>query len=77
MATEDLIAEKVRTLPPEEKREVLDCGEFLEHRRLSKQPRKSALGMWAELNITLTDEDIAEARREMWATFPRDLLERN
>ena len=32
-------------------------------------PRKSLRGLWRGANIT--DEDIAEVRREMWADFPR------
>jgi len=32
-------------------------------------PRKSLRGLWKGLNIT--EEDIAEARREMWGDFPR------
>jgi hypothetical protein len=26
-----------------------------------------------DLNIHITEEDIAEARREMWGDFPRDI----
>ena len=33
-------------------------------------PRKSLRGLWQGLDIT--DEDIAEARREMWGNFPRE-----
>ena len=33
-------------------------------------PRKSLLGLWRGLD--LTDQDIADARREMWADFPRE-----
>ncbi|MBU1662653.1 MAG: hypothetical protein KKD28_14415 [Chloroflexi bacterium] len=33
-------------------------------------PRKSLRGIWSDLDIT--DEDIAEVRREMWANFPRE-----
>ena len=33
-------------------------------------PRESLYGLWKGLNIT--DEDIAEARREMWGNFPRE-----
>lgn len=33
-------------------------------------PRESLYGLWRGLNIT--DEDIAEARREMWGNFPRE-----
>jgi hypothetical protein len=33
-------------------------------------PRKSLRGLWRGLDIT--EEDIAEARREMWSSFPRE-----
>ncbi len=32
-------------------------------------PRKSLRGLWKGVDVT--DEDIAEVRREMWANFPR------
>jgi len=35
-----------------------------------KQPRKSLRGLWRGLDIT--EEEIDEARREMWANFPRE-----
>lgn len=35
----------------------------------SAKPRESLRGLWKGLNIT--DEDITEMRREMWADFPR------
>jgi len=34
------------------------------------EPRESLRGIWQGLDIT--DEDIAETRREMWGNFPRD-----
>jgi hypothetical protein len=37
-----------------------------------KTPRKSLRGLWAEFNIDISDEDIAELRREMWGNFPRE-----
>ncbi len=33
------------------------------------KPRESLRDLWKGLNIT--DEDITEMRREMWANFPR------
>ncbi|MGH9768618.1 MAG: hypothetical protein ACREAB_14400 [Blastocatellia bacterium] len=33
-------------------------------------PRESLRGIWQGLDIT--DEDIAEVRREMWGNFPRE-----
>jgi len=33
-------------------------------------PRKSLRGLWRGLDIT--EEEIAEARREMWSNFPQE-----
>ena len=33
-------------------------------------PRKSLRGLWRGLDIT--EQEIAEARREMWSSFPRE-----
>lgn len=33
-------------------------------------PRKSLRGLWRGLDIT--EEEIAEARREMWGNFPQE-----
>lgn len=33
-------------------------------------PRESLRGLWKGVNIT--EEDIAEIRREMWGNFPRE-----
>ena len=69
---EQTVLEKLRALPPEKQQEVLDFVEFLEHKSLPKQPRRSLKGLWADLGISITEEDIAEARREMWGNFPRE-----
>jgi len=38
-------------------------------------PRKlrSLEGLLEDLNVDFTEEDIAQARREMWGNFPRDI----
>lgn len=36
---------------------------------IDDRPRQSLRGLWK--GIDLSDEDIAEARREMWSNFPR------
>ena len=64
--------EKLRDLPPERQQEVLDFVEFLVERATPELRRRSAEGLWADLDVDITDEDIAEARREMWSNFPRD-----
>ena len=70
VTVEDAILEKVRALPPEKKAEVLEYVSGLGVER--RKPFRSPKGILADLDFTLTEEDLAEARREMWANFPRD-----
>ena len=73
MTLEQQVLEKLRDLPPEKQKEVLDFVDLLKEKLGPKKPRRSLLGLWADLNIHITEEDIAEARREMWGNFPRDI----
>jgi len=73
MTIEQQVLEKLRDLPPEKQKEVLDFVDSLKEKHGPKKPRRSLLGLWADLNIHITEEDIAEARREMWGNFPRDI----
>jgi hypothetical protein len=70
---EQAVVELLRGLPVDRQREVLDFAEFLRQRHGPRSPRQSVRGLWADLNIDVTEEDIAEARREMWGGFPRDI----
>jgi hypothetical protein len=72
MNIEQSVLEKLRELPPEQQREVLDFAEFLHQKSIAKRPRRSLKGLWADLGVQITEEDIAEARREMWGNFPRE-----
>lgn len=72
MNLEQTVVEKLRVLPPDKQQEALDFIEFLEHKTGARRPRRSVEGLWADLQVDLTEEDIAEARREMWGTFPRE-----
>lgn len=69
MATWDLIAEKTLDLSQKQQEEVLKFVEFLRREGGSKGPRKSLRGIWKGFDIS--SEDIHQARREMWSTFPR------
>lgn len=80
----ETIAGKAQALPLEMQREVLNFVEFKlqQSKRVSEQTdavvasarqrRPSNFGSLAHLGIAVTDEDIAEVRREMWANFPRE-----
>lgn len=73
MTIEEQVLEKLRALPPEKKREVLEFVESLKTQNGEKKPRKSLRGLWAGMGFHVAEEDIAEARREMWGNFPRDI----
>jgi hypothetical protein len=72
MDIEELVIEKLRGLAPDQKKEVLDFVEFLREKRVPKQPLRGFQGIWADLGVEITAQDIAEARREMWGDFPRE-----
>ncbi|MFM9268565.1 DUF2281 domain-containing protein [Tychonema sp. BBK16] len=71
MNLEQAVLDKLRELPPNQQQEVLDFAEFLHQKNFLKRPLKSVKGMWANLDIDITEEDIAQARKEMWGNFPR------
>lgn len=73
MTIEEQVLEKLREFPPEKQKEVLDFADFLKQRNGSPNPLHSLEGLLADLNIDITEEDIAQARREMWGKFPRDI----
>lgn len=72
MTVVESIVERVENLSVERQREVLDFAEYLQHKEKSdgKKPSRSLEGMWKGVDIT--EEDIDEIRREMWANFPRE-----
>ncbi len=72
MSIEEKVLEKLRDLPPEKQREVLEFVESLK-KDGAKKPLRSLEGLWADLDIDITEEELAEARREMWGKFPRDI----
>ncbi|KOR35588.1 hypothetical protein AM228_17475 [Planktothricoides sp. SR001] len=72
MNLEQAVLDKLQTLPPDKQQEVLDFAEFLQQKIISKKPRKSVKGMWNNLDINITEADIAQARKEMWGNFPRE-----
>jgi hypothetical protein len=73
MSIEQSILEKVRALPSDKQQEVLDFVEFLQQKANVKRPSRSLEGALANLNLHISEEDIAEARREMWGNFPRSI----
>ena len=67
-AIEEAVVSKLRELSADKQQEVLDFANFLGTK--PKHPRKSSYGLWKDLGISISEEDIAEARREMWRGCP-------
>jgi len=72
MTSEEALLEQFKVLPPDLKREAIHFVEFLQTKINKKNPRVSLEGIWADMNVNVTEEDIAEARKEMWSNFPRE-----
>lgn len=72
MTIEQQVVKERRDLTPEKQKEVLEFVDSLKKQAGPKKPLRSLPGLWADLNILITEEDIAQARREMWGNFPRN-----
>ena len=72
MSLEQAILEAVRVLPAEKQQEVLNHAAKLRDEAGGKRPFKSVKGLWADLGISLSAEEIEESRRDMWRNFPRE-----
>jgi len=73
MTLEEAVLETLRELPVDKQQEVLDFAQYLKQKTAPKRPKRSLKGLCADLNIQITEEDIAEARQEMWGNFPREI----
>ena len=76
MSIEKSLLEKLEKLPAEKRQEVLDFVESLEKKAAQKRARRSLKGLWADLGVAITADDIAEARREMWGSEQTGLSKR-
>ena len=72
MTIDDAVIAALRKLPPDKQQTVLDLAEFLAEKYAVKLPRKSMSGALSHLNISISKEELDEARREMWTNFPRE-----
>ena len=72
MSVAESVIEKMHSLTPDQQREVLELVDALAKTHTTKAPRQTLLGLCADLGIEITEDDIAEARKEMWGNFPRE-----
>jgi hypothetical protein len=72
MSLEQAILEAVRALPADKQQEILSHATRLREETPPKKPFKSIKGLWADLGISLSTEEIDENQRDMWKNFPRE-----
>jgi hypothetical protein len=72
VSLEESIMEAVRTLPAEKQQDILRYATRLRGEAAKQKPFKSVKGLWADLGISLSAEDIEENQSEMWTDFPRE-----
>lgn len=76
MKTYDEVLIIAQQLSPNDKARLLEDISAALRRELAqsemekKKPKRSLLGLWEGLRIS--EEDIDDARREMWGDFPRE-----
>ena len=72
MTSEEVLLQKIKVLPPDLKQKAIEFVDSLQNEVQKKTPRVSLKGIWADLNVNITDEDIREARNEMWRGYTKD-----
>jgi galactose-1-phosphate uridylyltransferase len=73
MKIPELVLEKLRDLPLDKQQAVLEFVESLRENGTPAKPLKGFEGLLEKYIVQITEEDIAEARREMLGSFPRDI----
>ncbi len=73
MTLEEAVLQNLRELPPDQRKAVLDFTEFLRSRANLPQAAQSFKGLWADLDVDISEDDISTARQEMWGGFPRKI----
>jgi len=74
MNVAESVVEKIQSLTPDQQREVMNLIDALAKANTNNHHRRSLMGMFSDLNVHITEDDIAQARREMWGKFPREAL---
>jgi len=73
MKLEQAVLEKLRQLPPDKQQEVLQFAESLQIQAV-QPPLRSVKGLWSHLEEDITEDDLTQARQELWKNFPSNDL---
>ena len=71
------VLELAKRLPPTQKLRLIeaivpDLAAPLLQAETQPQPLRSLYGLWRDLGVSISAEEIDDARRDMWGTFPRE-----
>lgn len=72
MSLEQAILDAIRALPAQKQQEVLNHATRLREETKQSAPLRSIKGLWADLGISLSADEIEANRREMWKRFLGD-----
>ena len=72
MTSDEVLLGKIKNLPPDLQQKAIEYVDSLQSEERVKTPRRSLKGALADLNIKITDEDIRQARNEMWRGYTKD-----
>lgn len=75
MSREDALLEAIRELAPDKEKAIRARADQIAVVGVDKKPKPSLRGIWADLQLDVSEQEIKEARREMWKNFPRDFPE--
>jgi len=72
--TPNSVLKMLRKLPPRERLKVISQALPEIEQSLAEKPQKlrSLRGLWKDLGLSVSEQDIDEARRETWKDFPRE-----
>lgn len=71
MSAQEALLKEIGGLTEEQQQKLLTFARALSGSTVKKPPFRSPEGLWADLSVNVTAEDIAQARKEMWGHFPR------
>jgi|GEM_PF-970031 len=72
MTVKEAVLEDLEKLSVVKQEEVLDFVQFLKAKQSKRKPRRSLKGSLAHLNFKWTEEDMRQARNEMWRGYTKD-----
>jgi hypothetical protein len=73
MSIAEAIVEKLKTLPPDKQREVLDFATFLGERLPQRPPCRNVKGLLSKsISSAPSEQDMVGARQEMWGRIASD-----